>query len=141
MYYEIQGEGAPLVLILGLGADISECGGIIHWFAEKFQVLAFDNRGVGRTDKPDITYSIDGIVTATCRVRQKARACIYIRSNCEELASALLRFVIRCAHLQKYISTTTFRISAANAGVVRFQLHRSIAFITRSIAYYERKER
>ncbi len=59
MYYEIHGEGEPLVLILGLGTDISEWGGIIGWFAEKYQVLAFDNRGVGRTDKPDITYSIE----------------------------------------------------------------------------------
>jgi pimeloyl-ACP methyl ester carboxylesterase len=59
MYYEIHGDGEPLVLIVGLGTDISEWGGIIRWLAEKFQVLAFDNRGVGRTDKPDIPYSIE----------------------------------------------------------------------------------
>ena len=59
IYYEIHGEGEPLVLILGLGTDISEWGEFIHWFAEKYQVLAFDNRGVGRTDKPDMAYSIE----------------------------------------------------------------------------------
>jgi pimeloyl-ACP methyl ester carboxylesterase len=59
MYYEIHGDGEPLVLIHGLGADISEWGSIIGWLAEKYQVLAFDNRGVGRTHKPDIAYSID----------------------------------------------------------------------------------
>ena len=59
MYYEIPADGEPLVLIVGLGTDISEWDGIIRWLAEKYQVLAFDNRGVGRTDKPDIAYSIE----------------------------------------------------------------------------------
>ncbi len=58
-YYEIRGDGEPLVLIVGLGTDISEWGGIIRWLAEKYQVLGFDNRGAGRTDKPDIAYSIE----------------------------------------------------------------------------------
>jgi 3-oxoadipate enol-lactonase len=40
-------------------------GVIIGWPAEKFQVLAFDNRGVGRTDKPDITYSIEMLADDT----------------------------------------------------------------------------
>jgi len=30
MYYEIHGDGEPLVLIVGLGTDISEWGGIIR---------------------------------------------------------------------------------------------------------------
>lgn len=58
MYYELRGEGQPLVLILGMALDISEVEPIIHWFAERYSVLAFDNRGAGRTDKPDIPYSI-----------------------------------------------------------------------------------
>ncbi len=37
MYYEVHGEGEPLVLILGLGADISEWDGIIRWFSEKYR--------------------------------------------------------------------------------------------------------
>lgn len=59
MYYEIHGDGEPLVLIVGLGTDISEWEGIIRWLATKYQVLAFDNRGAGRTDKPDTPYSIE----------------------------------------------------------------------------------
>jgi 3-oxoadipate enol-lactonase len=54
MYYELQGDGEPLTLIVGLGTDISEWDVIIRWLANKYQVLAFDNRGAGRTDKPDI---------------------------------------------------------------------------------------
>ncbi len=59
MYYEARGEGEPLVLIMGLGSDISEWEGIIGWLANKYRVLAFDNRGAGRTDKPDMPYSIE----------------------------------------------------------------------------------
>src|SRR5256885_9846397 len=59
VYYELQGDGEPLVVILGLGTDVSEWDGIIRWLAEKYKVLAFDNRGAGRTDKPDIPYSIE----------------------------------------------------------------------------------
>jgi 3-oxoadipate enol-lactonase len=59
MYYERHGDGEPLVLIVGLGTDISEWHGIIHWLAQKYKVLAFDNRGAGRTDKPDAQYSIE----------------------------------------------------------------------------------
>lgn len=59
MYYEIYGVGKPLVLIGGLGIDLSEFDGISRWLAQKYRVLAFDNRGAGRTDKPDIPYSIE----------------------------------------------------------------------------------
>ncbi|HEY6284385.1 MAG TPA: alpha/beta hydrolase [Ktedonobacteraceae bacterium] len=70
MYYEIHGDGEPLVLIVGLGTDISEWDGIIRWLAEKFQVLAFDNRGAGRTDKPDISYSIEMMADDTAGLMQ-----------------------------------------------------------------------
>ena len=40
MYYEIHGDGEPLLLIVGLGTDISEWDGIIHWLAQKYQVLS-----------------------------------------------------------------------------------------------------
>lgn len=59
MYYEIHGEGRPLVLICGLGNDISEWESTIRWLAQHYQVIAFDNRGAGRTDKPDQPYSIE----------------------------------------------------------------------------------
>ena len=57
MYCEMHGDGEPLVVILGLGTDVSEWDGIIRWLTEKYKVLAFDNRGAGRTDKPDIPFS------------------------------------------------------------------------------------
>lgn len=70
MYYEIHGGGEPLVLIVGLGTDISEWDAIIRSLAEKYQVLAFDNRGAGRTDKPDIAYSIEMMADDTAGLMQ-----------------------------------------------------------------------
>jgi 3-oxoadipate enol-lactonase len=59
MYYEIHGEGEPVVLIAGLNCDHTLFRGIIPQLAESYQVVAFDNRGMGQTDKPDIPYSIE----------------------------------------------------------------------------------
>jgi 3-oxoadipate enol-lactonase len=59
MYYEVHGTGDPVVLIGGLGNDISEWEWLIQWCARTHKVLAFDNRGAGRTDKPDAPYSIE----------------------------------------------------------------------------------
>ncbi len=70
MYYEIHGDGEPLVLIVGLGTDISEWDGIIRWLAQKYKVVAFDNRGAGRTDKPDTSYSIEMMAHDTAELMQ-----------------------------------------------------------------------
>ncbi|HEX6551990.1 MAG TPA: alpha/beta hydrolase [Ktedonobacteraceae bacterium] len=59
IYYEIHGEGEPLVFIGGLATDITEFEGIIRELSQNYRVIAFDNRGAGRTDKPDIPYSIE----------------------------------------------------------------------------------
>jgi 3-oxoadipate enol-lactonase len=65
MYYEVHGTGDPLVLIGGLGNDISEWEWMVQWCAQTHRVLAFDNRGAGRTGKPDIPYSIEMMAADT----------------------------------------------------------------------------
>ncbi len=46
MYYEIHGEGKPLVLIPG-GAGRMGWAPQIREFSQKYQVISFDNRGEG----------------------------------------------------------------------------------------------
>ena len=59
MYFEIHGEGFPLLMILGLSCDVNWwTSEIIDAMAQNFKTIVFDNRGVGRTDKPKINYSI-----------------------------------------------------------------------------------
>jgi pimeloyl-ACP methyl ester carboxylesterase len=65
MYYELHGSGDPLVLIGGLASDISQWGWLTAWCAQTHHVLAFDNRGAGRTDKPDAPYTIPMMASDT----------------------------------------------------------------------------
>lgn len=58
IYYEVHGEGEPLVLIAGLGLDLTGWMFQTPEFSKKYRVIVFDNRGVGRTDAPDTPYSI-----------------------------------------------------------------------------------
>jgi pimeloyl-ACP methyl ester carboxylesterase len=57
IHYEIHGAGDSLVLIAGLGYDLWMWHKMIPGLAEHFQVIAFDNRGVGETDKPPGPYT------------------------------------------------------------------------------------
>ena len=59
MYYEIHGEGEPLVLIPGAGDNTSQLKHTISAFSRNLRVIAVDNRGAGKSDKPDIPYTID----------------------------------------------------------------------------------
>lgn len=52
LYYEIHGSGNPLVLINGLGYDLWMWHKMVPGLAEHLRVVTFDNRGVGRSDKP-----------------------------------------------------------------------------------------
>ena len=61
IYYETHGEGEALMLISGTGAS---CDGWRKYqvpaFAKHHKVVIFDHRGVGKSDKPDETYSTRG---------------------------------------------------------------------------------
>jgi pimeloyl-ACP methyl ester carboxylesterase len=58
VYYEIHGQGDPLVLIMGLRRNIEWWYRQVPDLSKHFKVLVFDNRGAGRTDKPVMDYSI-----------------------------------------------------------------------------------
>ena len=58
LYHEVHGQGEPLVLIMGLGANTSGWDMQIPALSREFQVVAFDNRGSGRSDKPPTPYSM-----------------------------------------------------------------------------------
>jgi len=58
IYYEIHGKGEPLVLIYGYAGHSGLWFRQIPILSKKYRVIAFDNRGVGRSDKPDIPYTM-----------------------------------------------------------------------------------
>jgi 3-oxoadipate enol-lactonase len=59
MYYESRGAGAALVVIGGLGLEMSEMDTLIDPLASRLRVVTFDNRGAGRSSKPLGPYSIE----------------------------------------------------------------------------------
>jgi 3-oxoadipate enol-lactonase len=53
MYYEVLGQGEPLLLIMGLGGHSLDWGWILpRRLADRYKVIMFDNRGAGRSDRP-----------------------------------------------------------------------------------------
>jgi len=59
LYYEVHGEGEPLILIMGIGYDATLWGfNQIPAFSPKFQVVVFDNRDAGRSSKATTSYTI-----------------------------------------------------------------------------------
>lgn len=59
--YAVYGAGEPLLLIEGLGYASWMWFKQLPALAERYQVVVFDNRGVGDSDKPDVPYSIRGM--------------------------------------------------------------------------------
>ena len=65
MYYETHGEGEPLVMIQGLGVELSSIvrepgrARYLDRVADRYRVILFDCRGIGRTEQPDTPYSIE----------------------------------------------------------------------------------
>jgi 3-oxoadipate enol-lactonase len=61
IHYERQGEGERLLFISGTGGDLRSKPNVFDGpLARDFDLLAFDQRGLGRTDKPDAPYSMAG---------------------------------------------------------------------------------
>ncbi len=56
--YTVQGEGDWLVMVGGYASgNFSSWGAQLTRAAQDFKVLAFDNRGIGGTDAPDMPYT------------------------------------------------------------------------------------
>ena len=58
LFYEVFGEGEPLLLIHGLGSSSRDWELQLDFFAQKYQVILVDVRGHGRSGKPPGPYSI-----------------------------------------------------------------------------------
>lgn len=68
MYYEMHGEGEPLLLISGLGSDSQSWMPILKSLTERYQVIIFDNRGIGRSEDPGSALTIETLAEDCCRL-------------------------------------------------------------------------
>lgn len=64
LHYEVTGQGQPLLLIMGLGGPGAAWDPeFVRAMSQTHQVIIYDNRGTGRSDKPDEPYSIAGFAS------------------------------------------------------------------------------
>jgi pimeloyl-ACP methyl ester carboxylesterase len=63
--YQVQGKGHALVLIAGVGYGMWYWHKVLPALSERFQVITFDNRGAGESDKPDGPYSVPMLAADT----------------------------------------------------------------------------
>ncbi len=59
LYYEIDGTGHPLILIAGYTCDIGIWERVREELARHFQLILFDNRGVGRSGTSEKSFTIE----------------------------------------------------------------------------------
>lgn len=66
IHYHIQGDGPPLVLISGLGQTHRFWRELTPQLAQHFQVITFDNRGMGESKAPfTLRYSVNQLAKDT----------------------------------------------------------------------------
>jgi len=49
--YEVSGEGEPLLLAMGTSGNIGLWAGLVERLADRYRVIAFDNRGLGGSER------------------------------------------------------------------------------------------
>ncbi len=70
LYYEIIGQGQPLVMIRGVGSNVD------HWYEQgpalsrKYQLLVYDNRGIARSSDPGGPFSTRDMAADTVALMQ-----------------------------------------------------------------------
>ena len=72
LYWEEIGKGEPLLLIMGLGWASYLWNRTRKLLAEKYRVITFDNRGVGRSDVPPGPYPIPAMASDAAAVLDAA---------------------------------------------------------------------
>src|SRR5579871_3199229 len=58
IYWEEHGAGEPLLMIMGLGASLDWWYRTLPVVSRHYRAILFDNRGVGRSDRPPGPYTI-----------------------------------------------------------------------------------
>jgi 3-oxoadipate enol-lactonase len=110
LFYQVEGEGPPLLLIMGLGYPSDMWWRALPWLTPHFTTVRFDNRGVGRTGPgAERPYSVERMALdahAVLHAAGFARATVFGVSlgglMAQELAlthpEAVDRLLLGCSH-------------------------------------------
>jgi 3-oxoadipate enol-lactonase len=58
VHYELSGSGHRLLFLNGTGATLAQMAPVVSLFAKTFEVLAFDQRGIGQSSAPSEPYAM-----------------------------------------------------------------------------------
>jgi pimeloyl-ACP methyl ester carboxylesterase len=72
IHYQIRGEGDPLILIMGFGADGNVWEKHVLEYENHFKCILIDNRGVGLSDQPKGPYTTKMMADDTAAVMEHA---------------------------------------------------------------------
>lgn len=72
IFYQVRGEGEPLVLIMGFGADGDVWEKHAAVYEQHFKCIIIDNRGVGKSDQPKGPYTTAIMAADTIAVMDHA---------------------------------------------------------------------
>jgi len=72
IYYQERGEGEPLVLLMGFGADGNTWEKHVSVYEKHFRCIVIDNRGVGLSDQPEGPYTTALMAADTIAVMDDA---------------------------------------------------------------------
>ena len=63
--YEVKGQGPALTMIMGISCSLRQWTWMRDVLSKNFKVITFDNRGSGKSDKPDIDYTTEMLAEDT----------------------------------------------------------------------------
>lgn len=58
IHYDIKGDGNPLVILHGWGANLESFRPVIDYFSKKFKVIALDFPGFGESEEPKVDIGV-----------------------------------------------------------------------------------
>ena len=122
MHYEIRGSGPRVLFISGTGGDLRRSPNAFDWpLTKHFEVLAYDQRGLGQTDRPDIPYTMADYAADTDALLQAVGwdRCMVIGVSFGGMVAQ--EFAIRYQHrVEKLVLCCT---SSGGAGGASYPLH------------------
>ena len=73
LYYEVHGQGFPIIFISGLSGGHWSWKEQVDFFRNDYQCIIFDNRGAGKSSKPQGPYNIEQMALDTVHLLYSLR--------------------------------------------------------------------
>jgi pimeloyl-ACP methyl ester carboxylesterase len=152
--YGVQGEGPPLLLLMGYRLNSAAWPvTLIEQLARRFTVITLDNRGTGLSDKPVEGYAIANLARDVCGVLDRlgiaeanifgysmggAIAQEFVRQFPERVSSLVLCATMPGGPRATYAKTTVVRVMRDLDGLSPEQVARRIWDVTYAPGFLER---